>query len=114
MAEPSFSNALSSLSSQVGYGIRTGIDGQYNTNKQFALKIGADYLFTTLGDNYSDSAYSFEETVISQFFSFDANAIYSLNRFQLIGGLGIDIPINAISTSSYTYTATTDPTASPI
>lgn len=106
MTEPSFSSAASSLSPQVGYGIRTGIDGQYDFNHKFALRIGAGYLFTTWGDNYSDSVYSSKETVTSQFVSLDANAIFSLKRFRFIGGLGIDLPISANSTGDYSQQTT--------
>lgn len=106
MTDPSFSSAASSLSPQVGYGIRTGIDGQYDFSHKFALRIGAGYLFTTWGNNYSDSVYSSKETVISQFVSFDANAIFSLKKFRFIGGFGIDLPISATSTGNYSEQTT--------
>ncbi len=105
VTDPSFSSAASPLSPQIGYGIKTGLDGKYDLNPRFALKIGASYLFTSWGESYSDSVSSLKETIISQFISLDADAILSLKRFRFIGGLGIDIPIDAKSTSTYSEQA---------
>lgn len=100
--------------SKLGFGGKVAGAAEYAVNEQLSVRGTVGYALTTWGmeekEEMFGESYAYDASCTSQFLSLGANAVYAVAPpIQLIGGLGVDVPVSGTYESKNTYTSTFDP-----
>lgn len=94
-----------SMDTKLGFGGKIAGAVEYGVSEQFAVRGTAGYALTTWGLEAGSGADKTTLDCMSQFVTVGADAVYAVApSVQLIGGLGVDIPVAGTSDNETTYT----------